>query len=69
MRPRWTKYALWLIGIVAALLIVRYLWVSKGTSPVQPPLTSLTRNNLDQFKHDFNGASGEARMVLLLSPT
>jgi len=28
----------------------------------------LTRNNLDQFKHDFNSADGELRLVLLLSP-
>ena len=50
-------------------MIVWYLWLAKGTPPGQPPLTSLTRNNLDQFKHDFNGAGGEARLVLLLSPT
>jgi hypothetical protein len=69
MRPRWIKYLLWLLGIIAALLIVWYLWLSKGTPPGQPPLTSLTRNNLDPFKHDFNGAGNEARLVLLLSPT
>jgi hypothetical protein len=51
------------------LLIVWYLWLSKGTPPGQPTLTSLTQNNLDQFKHDFDGAGGEARLVLLLSPT
>ncbi|MGA8215322.1 MAG: hypothetical protein WB799_17125 [Candidatus Sulfotelmatobacter sp.] len=63
------KYAFWLVGIIAALLIVWYLWLSKGTPPGQPPLASLTQNNLDQFKHDFNGAGDEARLVLLLSPT
>jgi hypothetical protein len=63
------RYALWLVGIVAALLIIWFLWLSKGTHPGQPPLTSLTQNNLDQFSHDFNGAGNEARLVLLLSPT
>ena len=63
------KFAFWIVGIVAAFLIVWYLWLSKGTPPGQRPLTSLTPNNLDQFKHDFNGASDEARLVLLLSPT
>ena len=63
------KNALWVVGIIAASLIVWYLWLSRGTPPGQPPLTSLTRNNLDQFKHDFNGAGDEARLVLLLSPT
>lgn len=69
MATRRVKYALWLVGIVAALLIVWYLWLSKGTPPGQRPLTSLTQTNLDQFKYDFNGASDEARLVLLLSPT
>jgi hypothetical protein len=69
MQTRGVKYALWLVGIVAVLLIVWYLWVSKGTPPGQPPLTSLTQNNLDQFKHNFNDTGDEARLVLLLSPT
>jgi hypothetical protein len=69
MPTRRVKYAFWLVGIVVALLIVWYLWLSKGTSHGQPPLLSLTRSNLDQFKHDFNGAGDEARLVLLLSPT
>ena len=69
MPTRRAKYAFWVVGIIATLLIVWYLWLSKGTPPGQPPLTSLTQNNLDQFKHDFNGAGDEARLVLLLSPT
>jgi hypothetical protein len=68
MPTRRVKYAFWLVGIVAALLIVWYLWLSNGTPPGQPPLTSLTQS-LDQFKRDFNGAGDEARLVLLLSPT
>ncbi len=66
--PR-VKYAFWVVGIAAALLIIWYLWLSKGTPPGQPPLTSLTQTNLDHFKQDFNGASDKARLVLLLSPT
>jgi sugar phosphate permease len=69
MQTRGVKYAFWLVGIAAMLVIVWYLWVSKGTPPGQPPLTSLTQNNLDQFKHNFNDAGDEARLVLLLSPT
>jgi hypothetical protein len=61
-----TKIAFWLVGIVAALLIVWYLWLSKGTPPGQPPLTLLTPNNRDQFMHDFDGVGDEARLV---SPT
>jgi hypothetical protein len=69
MPSRRVKYTFWLVGIVAALLIIWFLWLSKGTPPGQPPLRSLTRNNLDQFKHDFNSADGKLRLVLLLSPT
>jgi hypothetical protein len=69
MQSRRTRYGVWLGGMVAALLIVCYLWLSKGTPPGQPALTSLTQDNLDHFKRDFNGAGGEARVVLLLSPT
>ncbi len=69
MQTRRVKYVLWLVGIIAALVIVWYLWVSKGTPPGQPPLTSLTQYNLDHFKNDFNGAGDEARLVLLVSPT
>jgi hypothetical protein len=69
MQMRGVKYAFWLVGVAAAFLIIWYLWVSKGTPSGQPPLTSLTQNNLEQFRHDFNGAGEEARLVLLLSPT
>jgi hypothetical protein len=69
MQTRRVKYVFRLVGIIAALLIVWYLWLSKGTPAGQPALTSLTQNNVDQFKHDFNGAGDQARLVLLLSPT
>lgn len=63
------KYVLWLAGVVAALVIVWYLWVSKGTPTGQPPLTSLKEGNLDRFRSDFNSASNDFRLLLLLSPT
>jgi hypothetical protein len=63
------KCAVWFIGIIAVFLIVWYLWLSQGTPPGQPPLTSLTQNNLDHFKNAFNESGDEARLVLLLSPT
>jgi hypothetical protein len=69
MQTRRVKYVFRLVGIIAALLIVWYVWLSKGTPAGQPALTSLTQSNVDQFKHDFNGAGDQARLVLLLSPT
>jgi hypothetical protein len=35
----------------------------------QPLLLSLTSRNFDDLRTAFNGASGEVRIVLLLSPT
>jgi hypothetical protein len=35
----------------------------------QPPLESLASSNFDQLRTAFNVASGEVRIVLLLSPT
>lgn len=61
------KYALSFIVAALACLIFWYFWGSPPSG--QPPLTSLTRNNLDQFRREFNGASDRNRMVLLLSPT
>ncbi|MGA8619679.1 MAG: hypothetical protein WB660_14325 [Candidatus Sulfotelmatobacter sp.] len=69
MPTRRVKYAFWLVGIVVVLLIVWYLWLSKGAPPGQPALASLTENSLDQFRHDFNDAVDEVQLVLLLSPT
>jgi hypothetical protein len=69
MPTRKVKYALRLVGIVAAFLIVWYLWLSKGTPPGQPPLTSLTPDNLGNFRQEFNSTADRARLVLLLSPT
>ena len=69
MPTRRVKYAFWLVGIVIALLIVWYLWLSKGTPPGQPPLASLTPENFGNFRQEFNSTADRARLVLLLSPT
>jgi len=61
------KYITVSLIIVLALAVYWYYW---GSSPRgQPPLTSLTPMNLDQFKQAFNGAADRYRLVLLLSPT
>lgn len=47
-------------------------WHFYGGSKVptgQPPLLSLTSSNFEQMRTAFNSASGEVRIVLLLSPT
>lgn len=35
----------------------------------QAPLVSLSAANFDQLRRSFNAASGDVRVVLLLSPT
>jgi hypothetical protein len=55
---------------ILAALAVLVFWYFSGSAPGdQPPLTSLSVNNLNQFKREFNGAADRNRMVLLLSPT
>ena len=63
------KHAAWFALAVVALSIGWYLWSSGRAPRGQPPLTSLTPANLDQFKSAFNGATDRNRLVLLLSPT
>ena len=61
------KYVPWFIVAALACLV---FWYFSGAPPIgQPPLTSLTANNLDQFKREFNDAADRNRLVLLLSPT
>jgi hypothetical protein len=61
------KYVPLIFVAALACLVFWYFW---GSSPSgQPPLASLTPNNLDQFRREFNGASDRNRLVLLLSPT
>ena len=63
------KYMLCFVAVAFALLLGwHFLW-SARTPDGQPPLTYLTANNIDQFKHQFDGAAERARLVLLLSPT
>ncbi len=62
-------------GILAVLVLAGLLalgWHLYGGAKVpagQPPLVSLTSTNFAQLRTAFNAASGEVRIVLLLSPT
>jgi hypothetical protein len=63
------KYILRLVIALLAVGMYWYYWGSSRTPPSQPPLTSLTPSNLDQFQRVFNDAADRVRLVLLLSPT
>lgn len=82
-RVRQSRTALALLGL-AAILVVFLLFFpqvaaslladvsSYGRSKTpagQPPLMALASGNFDQLRAAFNAASGDVRVVLLLSPT
>jgi hypothetical protein len=58
------------VVMIAGLLALGWHFYGGGRVPAgQPPLVSLTSSNFDQLRTAFNEASGEVRIVLLLSPT
>ena len=62
----------YIVGAVPiALLIGAVLYLYEGGQPPsgQPPLQNLTAQNGVELKNEFNAAKGEARVLLLLSPT
>lgn len=62
-----TKRLAWLLGLAVIFEITWYFLWSAVTPSGQPPLTRLTSDRA--FVSEFNRAAGDARMVLLLSPT
>ena len=65
-RRRWI--AVGLVAIVLVALAQRQF--GTHNAPVgQPPLAHLDTGSLDMLRTDFNRAAGEARIVVLLSPT
>ena len=58
------KHVLSLAAFIAVLLVGWYFW-----GPAGGKLTALNEGNLDQFAQQFDGASNEERVLLLLSPT
>ena len=63
------------LAVVAALLAVglfglgQYLYRGQRVPSGQPALVSLSAANFDMLRSSFNAASGDVRIVLLLSPT
>lgn len=80
-RAQQSRIALVLLGLAAALVILLLLFpqvlaglladVSRQprVPAGQPSLSILTPENFDQLRTAFNQASGDVRVVLLLSPT
>jgi hypothetical protein len=55
--------------LVGLLALGRHVYSGETAPAGQPPLVALTSTNFDQLRAAFNAASGEVRIVLLLSPT
>ena len=58
------------IGVIAAAALAGWHYYGGTTVPAgQPALMSLTARNFDELRTSFNVASGDVRIILLLSPT
>jgi hypothetical protein len=57
-----------LLGLVLILALV-YLYGGSQAPPGQPPLESVTAQNVVDVKNQFNSAKEDVRILLLLSPT
>jgi hypothetical protein len=65
------KKSLYILAVVfvGLLALGGHFYGGEKVPAGQPPLVSLTSGNFDQLRAAFNGASGDVRIVLLLSPT
>jgi outer membrane lipopolysaccharide assembly protein LptE/RlpB len=68
MKNRLSIAALVLV-IVALAALTWHFYGGQRVPAGQPSLVSLTPENFDQLRRSFNMATGEVRVVLLLSPT
>lgn len=66
MKKRLTILAVVFAGL---LVVVWHFYGGERVPTGQPPLVSLKSTNFDRIRAAFNAASGEVRIVLLLSPT
>jgi hypothetical protein len=60
-----------IVTIFAALLLAAsfYLYSGSQAPAGQVPLRNITADNISDIKNEFNAANGDARVLLLLSPT
>ena len=65
-RRSWKVIAL--VAVVLAALAYRQFGTHNAPAG-QPPLANLDAGSLEMLRADFNRAAGEARVIVLLSPT
>jgi hypothetical protein len=66
MKIKYILAALMTVFLVAALF---YFYGGSQAPPGQPPLESLTAQNVSDVENQFNAAKDNVRVLLLLSPT
>jgi hypothetical protein len=62
----------YLAGAAAAailLLLLIYVYGGSQAPQGQPPLQTLTAQNISEIRNHFNAARDDVRILLLLSPT
>ena len=64
----WRKYAVSGLGVIL-LAALAYFYDGSQVRSGQRPLRSLTAENVDEIKNEFNAANNEIRILPLLSPT
>ena len=59
------------VGLVAIVLVAlaQRQFGTHNAPAGQPPLAHLDTGSFDMLRADFNRATGEARIIVLLSPT
>lgn len=63
------KYILLAIPLVALVVALGYFYGGSQAPIGQPPLQSLTAQNLSGIEDAFNAVKDDVRVLLLLSPT
>ena len=62
------KHIVGVFIVLVALAALFYFYGGSRTPPGQPPLRSLTAQNVGEIRDQFNAAKSEVRVLLLLSP-
>jgi len=63
------KYILYVVLAAALIGVLFYLYGGSQVPPGQPPLESLTQQNLADAGNSFNAAKDDIRVLVLVSPT
>jgi hypothetical protein len=63
------KYIVFGILAVALAGLLVYVYGGSQAPPGQPPLASLTPQNVAEIRNSFNTAKDDVRVLVLLSPT